>query len=82
MENWQNNMRLVMYVRTYMAIIAAIIAGVMGYTALYGAFFFFTMHIIISVGIVAKMGFQIKEYFNSSMLDFLSSGMGVSPPRH
>ncbi|PON64909.1 ER membrane protein complex subunit [Parasponia andersonii] len=64
-ENLQSNMKVIYYSRTFMAIIAGVIAGILGFTSWKGFVFYFLVMAINSVGLIAKAGFSIHSYFDS-----------------
>ncbi|XP_009792768.1 uncharacterized protein LOC107796353 [Nicotiana tabacum] len=64
-ENMQNNMKVILYSRTFMAIIGGVIAGILGLTSLTGFIFYFLVMAITSVALTAKAKFSIHSYFDS-----------------
>ncbi|VFQ61003.1 unnamed protein product [Cuscuta campestris] len=77
-ENMQNNVKIIYYSRTFMAIIGGVIAGVLGLTGLMGFIFYFLIMGITSVGLLAKAKFSVFSYFeswNRIMLDGFLGGL-------
>ncbi|XP_055818433.1 uncharacterized protein LOC129887381 [Solanum dulcamara] len=77
-ENMQNNMKVILYSRTFMAIIGGVIAGILGLTSLTGFIFYFLVMAITSVALTAKAKFSIHSYFdswNKILLDGLFGGL-------
>ncbi|XP_043690600.1 ER membrane protein complex subunit 6-like [Telopea speciosissima] len=64
-ENLQNNMKIIYYSRTFLSIIGGVIAGILGFTGLTGAVFYFLIMAITSLGLAAKAKFSIHAYFDS-----------------
>ncbi|PHU29950.1 hypothetical protein BC332_02043 [Capsicum chinense] len=64
-ENMQNNMKVILYSRTFMAIIGGVIAGILGLTSLTGFIFYFLVMAITSVALTTKAKFSIHYYFDS-----------------
>ncbi|KAF4346476.1 hypothetical protein F8388_012878 [Cannabis sativa] len=64
-ENLQSNMKTIFYSRTFMAIIAGVVAGILGLTSWKGFVVYFLVMAITSVGLIAKAGFSIHSYFDS-----------------
>ncbi|XP_062108841.1 uncharacterized protein LOC133819574 [Humulus lupulus] len=64
-ENLQSNMKTIFYSRTFMAIIAGVVAGILGLTSWKGFVLYFLVMAITSVGLIAKAGFSIHSYFDS-----------------
>ncbi|GAA0162975.1 hypothetical protein Leryth_018422 [Lithospermum erythrorhizon] len=64
-ENMQNNIKVVLYSRTFMSIIGGVIAGILGFTGFMGFVFYFIVMAITSVGLAAKAGFSVQSYFDS-----------------
>ncbi|XP_024030739.1 ER membrane protein complex subunit 6 [Morus notabilis] len=64
-ENLQSNLKVIYYSRTFMSIIAGVIAGILGFTSLKGFIFYFLVMGLTSVGLVAKTGFTIHKFFDS-----------------
>ncbi|KAF5183849.1 Rab5-interacting family protein [Thalictrum thalictroides] len=73
-----SNIRLFSLSRTFLSIIAGVIAGIVGLTNLTGFVFYFFVMAITSLGLVAKAKFSIHAYFdswNSVVLDGFLSGL-------
>ena len=51
--------------RTFLSIIAGVLAGIIGFTGLTGFVFYFVVMLITSVGLMAKAGFSADLYFDS-----------------
>lgn len=66
-----------------MAIIAGVIAGILGFTSWKGFVVYFLVMAITSVGLTAKAGFSIHSYFdswNQIVLDGFFGGLMVNAP--
>ncbi|XP_057959316.1 uncharacterized protein LOC131151849 isoform X1 [Malania oleifera] len=77
-ENFQNNMKIIYYSRTFLSIIGGVMAGILGFTGLTGFVFYFLIMAITSVGLTAKARFSIDSYFdcwNRIILDGFLSGL-------
>ncbi|XP_059069866.1 uncharacterized protein LOC131038119 isoform X3 [Cryptomeria japonica] len=77
-ENLQNNMRVIYYSRTFLSIMAGVVAGILGLTGWKGFIFYFMIMILTSLGVVVKIKFDIHEYFDSwnrVILDGISGGL-------
>ncbi|KAF5178953.1 Er membrane protein complex subunit 6-like [Thalictrum thalictroides] len=77
-ENLQANMRTIYYSRTFLSIIAGVIAGILGLTNLTGFVFYFFVMAITSLGLLAKAKFSIHAHFDSwnrVVLDGFLSGL-------
>lgn len=66
-ENLQKNLKVTQNSRTFLSIIAGVLAGIMGFTSLTGFVFYFVVMLITSVGLIAKAGFFSSDlwYFDS-----------------
>ncbi|KAI3962599.1 hypothetical protein MKW98_008466, partial [Papaver atlanticum] len=64
-ENLQSNMKVIYYSRTFLSIVAGVIAGVLGFTSLTGFVFYFLIMAVTSVGLAAKAKFNVHAYFDS-----------------
>ncbi|GMN55106.1 hypothetical protein TIFTF001_024229 [Ficus carica] len=64
-ENLQSNLKVIYYSRTFMSIIAGVVAGILGFTSLKGFIFYVLVMALTSVGLVAKTGFSIHTFFDS-----------------
>ncbi|KAM3338114.1 ER membrane protein complex subunit 6 isoform X2 [Capsicum galapagoense] len=64
-ENMQNNMKVILYSRTFMAIIGGVIAGILGLTSLAGFIFYFLVMAITSAALMTNAKFSIHSYFDS-----------------
>ncbi|KAJ0255344.1 hypothetical protein HA466_0101100 [Hirschfeldia incana] len=51
--------------RTFLSIIAGVLAVIIGFTSLTGFVFYFVVMLITSVGLIAKAGFSADLYFDS-----------------
>lgn len=51
--------------RTFLSIIAGVLAGIIGFTGLTGFLFYFVVMLITSLGLMAKAGFSADVYFDS-----------------
>jgi ER membrane protein complex subunit 6 len=75
MEAFQKNMNQIDVMRTFLCIIAGVIAGIWGCTGLYGFFAFILFYFTIAFAIGMKIGFDFKQYTNCSMLEFLAGDL-------
>ncbi|CAN6876777.1 hypothetical protein Bca4012_079025 [Brassica carinata] len=64
-ENLQKNLKVIQNCRTFLSIIAGVLAGIIGFTGLTGFVFYFVVMLITSVGLMAKAGFSADVYFDS-----------------
>ncbi|KAJ0253863.1 ER membrane protein complex subunit 6 [Hirschfeldia incana] len=64
-ENFQKNLKVIQNSRTFLSIIAGILAGITGFTSLTGFVFYFVVMLITSLGLIAKAGFSADLYFDS-----------------
>ncbi|WZZ84709.1 hypothetical protein YC2023_113288 [Brassica napus] len=64
-ENLQKNLKVIQNSRTFLSIIAGVLAGIIGFTGLTGFVFYFVVMLITSVGLMAKAGFSADLYFDS-----------------
>ncbi|XP_065863862.1 uncharacterized protein [Euphorbia lathyris] len=64
-ENMQSNMKVIYYSRTFLSIIGGVIAGILGFTGLFGFIFYFLVMAITSIGLIAKAKFSVHSYFDS-----------------
>ncbi|CAN8265483.1 unnamed protein product [Cochlearia groenlandica] len=64
-ENLQNNLKIIQNSRTFLSIIAGVLAGIIGFTGLTGFVFYFVVMMFTSVGLMAKAGFSAELYFDS-----------------
>ncbi|XP_015574708.1 ER membrane protein complex subunit 6 [Ricinus communis] len=64
-ENLQSNMKIIYYSRTFLSIIGGVIAGILGFTGLYGFIFYFLVMATTSIGLLAKAKFSVHSYFDS-----------------
>ncbi|PHT94199.1 hypothetical protein T459_02081 [Capsicum annuum] len=64
-ENMQNNMKVILYSRTFMAIIGGVIAGILGLTSLAGFIFYFLVMAITSAALMTNAKFSMHSYFDS-----------------
>jgi hypothetical protein len=64
-ENLQNNLKVIQNSRTFLSIIAGVLAGIIGFNGLIGFVFYFVVMLITSVGLMAKAGFSADLYFDS-----------------
>ncbi|KAL5700492.1 hypothetical protein ACHQM5_025927 [Ranunculus cassubicifolius] len=77
-EKLQSNMRTIYYSRTFLSIIAGVIAGIAGLTNVTGFVFYFLVMAFTSVGLVAKTAFSFQAHFDSwnrILLDGFLSGL-------
>lgn len=68
--------------RTFLSIIAGVLAGIIGFTGLTGFVFYFVVMLITSVGLMAKAGFSADLYFDSwnrVLFDGFLGGLMVCP---
>uniref|UniRef100_M4D0N1 ER membrane protein complex subunit 6 n=1 Tax=Brassica campestris TaxID=3711 RepID=M4D0N1_BRACM len=64
-ENFQKNLKVIQNSRTFLSIIAGVLAGIIGFTGLTGFLFYFVVMLITSLGLMAKAGFSADVYFDS-----------------
>jgi hypothetical protein len=76
-EALQSNMMGINYVRSLMAIIAGVIAGIAGLTGSKGFLLYIVCHLITSFALLAKMNFKVSEYLTpgSSVFWFAIDGL-------
>lgn len=71
---------LLNFSRTFLSIIAGVIAGILGLTGLMGFILYFFIMAISSLGLAAKAKFSVLNYFDSCnriILDGLFGGLMV-----
>lgn len=68
MEAMRKNMRQIDLVRIVMFMVAGSTCGVLGFTDWYGFAFYIASSVIISLALTMRMGFDVKSYINSSIL--------------
>ena len=71
MQNIQTNALTLQWIRSFMSITSGIMMGILGLTGLYGFIGFALLHIVVSVGILFKAGFNLT---NSSFCSFVKLG--------
>ncbi|KAF9623706.1 hypothetical protein IFM89_004086 [Coptis chinensis] len=79
-DKLQSNMRVIYYSRTFLSIVAGVIAGILGFTNLTGFVFYFLVMAITSLGLTAKAKFSVHDHFdcwNRIVLDGFLSGLMV-----
>uniref|UniRef100_A0ACD5T7L3 Uncharacterized protein n=1 Tax=Avena sativa TaxID=4498 RepID=A0ACD5T7L3_AVESA len=64
-ENLTSNVRSILYSRTFLSIIAGVVAGIWGFTGLTGFIFYFLIMMVASLGLLAKSKFSVHTYFDS-----------------
>ncbi|KAF8105566.1 hypothetical protein N665_0157s0140 [Sinapis alba] len=64
-ENLQKNLKVIQNSRTFLSIIAGVLAGIIGFTGLTGFVFYFVVMLITSIALIAKAGFSADLYFDS-----------------
>ncbi|GAB2265697.1 hypothetical protein Dimus_000736 [Dionaea muscipula] len=77
-ENLQNNMKVILYCRTFLSIIGGVIAGILGFTGFTGCVFYFLVMAVTSVGLITKAKFSVPSYFdgwNRVIFDGFLSGL-------
>ena len=70
-EALQSNVKEVDVARTYLCIIAGVMAGIFGCTGLNGLISFIVVYITIGLGVALKAKFDFKQYMNCTMTNFL-----------
>ena len=70
MEALQANMLGINYVRSLMAIVIGIVAGVAGLTNSRGFLFYIVMHLVTSFALLFKMKFNPSEYLSANVSIF------------
>ncbi|KAK9672294.1 hypothetical protein RND81_12G090100 [Saponaria officinalis] len=64
-ENIQSNLKVINYSRTFMSIVAGIMAGILGFNGVMGFVFYTIVMAVTSLGLTAKANFSIHSYFDS-----------------
>ncbi|CAI7793629.1 unnamed protein product [Closterium sp. NIES-53] len=81
--NLQKNLAAVNLSRTYLAIIAGVVAGILGLTGISGFLCYIFVMALGAVGLFIKTGFHINKYFDTWQriggMDGLTQGAMVSP---
>lgn len=62
-------------VRVLMCIVSGIICGILGLTGLQGLLFFIVSSFLTDIGLIGKMKFNLKEYTNAPVYQFLLEGL-------
>ena len=76
MQNIQTNALTLQWIRSFMSITSGIMMGILGLTGLYGFIGFALLHIVVSVGILFKAGFNLTDYLPGTKLPgFLIDGL-------
>ena len=66
-EALQSNMMGINYVRSLMALVSGIVAGIAGLTGSKGFALYLVIHVITSLCLLIKMKFQVNEYLTPAM---------------
>jgi len=61
-EALQANMMGINFVRSLMAIVSGIVAGIVGLTGTKGFLLYIALHLLTSLALMAKMKFNVSEY--------------------
>mmetsp|Transcript_11136 Transcript_11136/g.21026 ORF Transcript_11136/g.21026 Transcript_11136/m.21026 type:complete len:121 (+) Transcript_11136:238-600(+) len=70
-DSVQKNLKVVHFCRTFMSIIAGVVAGILGLTNIYGFVCYFVMMALVSLRMLVKTNFQPTSYFmNSSKITY------------
>jgi len=75
MESLMINGSQINRVRVLMCIVSGIICGILGLTGLQGLLFFIITSIVTDLALITKMKFNLKEYTNSPIYQFLPEGL-------
>mmetsp|Transcript_29481 Transcript_29481/g.64408 ORF Transcript_29481/g.64408 Transcript_29481/m.64408 type:complete len:122 (-) Transcript_29481:330-695(-) len=78
MENVQKNMRAVVFCRTFISIVAGIVAGILGLTNVAGFTSYFVMMGMVSLGLAARTNFDPTAYYPTTSkitYDGITSGL-------
>ncbi|KAH9606877.1 hypothetical protein KSS87_019711 [Heliosperma pusillum] len=79
-ESMMSNMKIINYSRTFMSIIAGVMAGIVGFNGVIGFVFYIIVMAITSLGLTAKANFSVHSYFdawNRVLLDGFFGGLMV-----
>ncbi|XP_074319981.1 uncharacterized protein LOC141656826 [Silene latifolia] len=77
-ENMMSNMKIINYSRTFMSIIAGVMAGILGFNGVIGFVFYIVVMAVTSLGLTAKANFSVHSYFdawNRVLLDGFFGGL-------
>lgn len=58
------------YIRSFMSIVSGCAVGVLGLTGLQGFAAFALLHLVVTVALLAKMGFQLPRFSTASLPAF------------
>eukprot|EP01035_Chromulina_nebulosa_P016972 gene16972-22468_t len=68
-ESLQSNLRQIDIYETILYIAGGSISGIFGLTNLSGLLFLLLISLLISLGVLLKSGFNVKEYTNNSIVN-------------
>jgi hypothetical protein len=71
-ESMMVNIMNINYVRSLMAIVGGLCAGILGLTSLYGLAFYVTCHVLTSLALLNKMKFQLHDFAPNTASDLKS----------
>eukprot|EP00941_MAST-03F_sp_MAST-3F-sp1_P000304 g304.t1 len=71
-----SNAKIVDFVRKIFGIVAGMLAGVLGLTGFQGFLVYGALYALVSVVMLARMGFDVQSYFMTTPLAFTFSGIG------
>eukprot|EP01041_Mallomonas_annulata_P000095 gene95-129_t len=71
MEHIQHNLKQIDVARTFLSIVAGVLAGILGCKSGSGLLAFLSLYTIIAMSIAFKMNFDTKMYTNSTFLGFI-----------
>uniref|UniRef100_A0A6U3NU56 ER membrane protein complex subunit 6 n=1 Tax=Ditylum brightwellii TaxID=49249 RepID=A0A6U3NU56_9STRA len=71
----QLNLKKMDTVRSFMGIVSGCVAGVCGLTGLPGLACFIILHLAVSIALLIKMKFNLKEYTRQSLLSFFTADL-------
>jgi hypothetical protein len=74
-EAMDQNLRQIHMAKAVIYILGGLICGVLGFTGLYGLLFYMGITAIVTLAIMAKMGFQLKKYTSTTATNFAISGV-------
>ena len=78
MESLILNGNQISRLRSLQCIVCGIICGILGLTGLHGLMFFIGASFLTDLTVLAKMKFHVKEYTNTSLLQFLIEGLSFT----
>lgn len=74
-KHLQNNMRVLMFLRSLVFIVGGLGTGVLGVTGAVGFLVFVAVHLAIAGAVAVRTGFRVEDYFPQTLREFALSGL-------